>query len=76
MFSDHFGSNASTHNVAANTTARLYYHPYSDIRSNGNFAIDDGYTGQKLDDSTGLMFYDARSPSQAKAPVEVCPLGP
>lgn len=37
-----------------------HYYPYGGIRNTDNPATDIGYTGQRLDASTGLMHYQAR----------------
>ena len=51
---------ATTLATAAYQTDQQYYHPYGQIRATDNPDTDLAYTGQRLDDTTDLMYYNAR----------------
>jgi len=61
---DHLGSSSViTYNNQPNDIQRLTYYPYGETFTNShptNKEVDYKYTGQLLDDSTGLYFYGAR----------------
>ncbi len=64
LHSDHLGSASLTTNASGTAIARQLYDAWGNIRigaSTGKMPTDIGYTGQRLDASTGgLMFYNAR----------------
>ncbi len=64
LHSDHLGSASLTTNASGTSIARQLYDAWGNIRvgaSTGSMPTDIGYTGQRLDASTGgLMFYNAR----------------
>jgi RHS repeat-associated protein len=46
---------------ATDDVARQRYYPFGDLRgTDGTVTTDIGYTGQRRDDATGLMYYQAR----------------
>jgi len=59
---DHLGSTSLVVDDAGQVLARQWYYPYGGVRAgSGTLPTDFGYTGQRLDASTGgLMFYNAR----------------
>ena len=60
LFSDHIGSATVSYRPSDGQTERQYYTPYGGIRHTDGLDTDIGYTGQRADTSTGLMFYNAR----------------
>ena len=60
LFSDHIGSASVSYRPSDSRTQRQYYMPYGGIRHTDGLDTDIGYTGQRADTSTGLMFYNAR----------------
>ena len=63
IFSDQLGSTGITYQADGSATVRQFYYPYGGIRNPGGSPVintDVGFTGQRLDTSTGLMFYQAR----------------
>ncbi|MEA2000478.1 MAG: RHS repeat-associated core domain-containing protein [Actinomycetota bacterium] len=59
---DHLGSTSVSHAADGTNTRRQYYNPWGRIRHSepSDIASDVGYTGQRLDTSTDLMYYNAR----------------
>ena len=71
IFSDQLGSTGITYQADGSGTVRQFYYPFGGIRNPGGSPVVDtdvGFTGQRLDTSTGLMFYQARyyDPSTAR----------
>jgi RHS repeat-associated protein len=60
LHSDHLGSTSLTTDASGNPVARQLYDAWGNVRSGGGMPTDIGYTGQRLDTSTGLMYYRAR----------------
>jgi hypothetical protein len=63
IFSDQLGSTGITYQADGSGTSRQFYYPFGGIRNPGGAPVVDtdvGFTGQRLDTSTGLMFYQAR----------------
>jgi RHS repeat-associated protein len=63
IFSDQLGSTGITYKADGSGTSRQFYYSYGGIRNPGGAAVVDtdvGFTGQRLDETTGLMFYQAR----------------
>jgi RHS repeat-associated protein len=63
LHSDHLGSTSLTTDNSGNAVARQLYDAWGNVRasaSSGTMPTDIGYTGQRLDNSTGLMYYRAR----------------
>jgi RHS repeat-associated protein len=66
MVSDHLGSTTLLVNASATpvVVSREYHKPYGEIGWSGGSAMTNltsvGYTGQRLDTDSGLMFYNAR----------------
>jgi RHS repeat-associated protein len=63
IFSDQLGSTGITYQADGSATARQFYYPFGGIRNPGGAPVVDtdvGFTGQRLDETTGLMFYQAR----------------
>ena len=63
IFSDQLGSTGITYKADGSGTSRQFYYPFGGIRNPGGAPVVDtdvGFTGQRLDESTGLMFYQAR----------------
>ncbi len=63
IFSDQLGSTGVTYKADGSGTVRQFYYPFGGIRNPGGAPVintDVGFTGQRLDTSTGLMFYQAR----------------
>jgi len=63
IFGDQFGSTGVTYKADGSGTVRQSYYPFGGIRNPGGapvVATDVGFTGQRLDETTGLMFYQAR----------------
>ena len=59
LFTDHLGSVTTTHGASGTLNNR--YHPYGEPRDTLQVtATEYGYTGQRADQSTGLMYYQAR----------------
>ncbi|MEW6682131.1 MAG: FG-GAP-like repeat-containing protein [Nitrospirota bacterium] len=58
---DHLGSSSVVTDQTGAVVERLGYHPYGQVRTNtGSVDVNHKFTGQRLDDSTGLYFYNAR----------------
>jgi len=62
LVSDHLGSTAVSYDPAAGDISRQYYYPWGNLRGSSDPTVDTdiGYTGQHLDTSTDLMYYNAR----------------
>jgi RHS repeat-associated protein len=63
IFSDQLGSTGITYQADGSGTSRQFYYPFGGIRNPGGSPVVDtdvGFTGQRLDETTGLMFYQAR----------------
>jgi RHS repeat-associated protein len=61
LHGDHLGSTSLTTDASGNAVARQLYDAWGNIRYvTGTLPTDIGYTGQRLDNSTGLMYYRAR----------------
>jgi RHS repeat-associated protein len=62
LFSDHLGSISVVYETISNTWVTQRYYPWGTIRPGPNNALPTDYTftGQKLDESTELMYYGAR----------------
>jgi RHS repeat-associated protein len=63
LHSDHLGSTslATDASGAAVPNSRQMYYPYGEPRVKGtSLPTDIGFTGQRTDDATGLMYYQAR----------------
>jgi RHS repeat-associated protein len=63
LHSDHLGSTSLTTDASGNPVARQLYDAWGNVRASaasGTMPTDIGYTGQRLDNSTGLMYYRAR----------------
>jgi hypothetical protein len=60
--SDHLGSSNVSYRADGQQTIIQRYHPWGNIRPGPDNALPTDYTftGQKLDESTGLMYYGAR----------------
>jgi RHS repeat-associated protein len=58
---DHLGSSTVVTNSSGTSVQTLAYYPYGSTRVNsGSQNVHHKYTGQELDDSTGLYYYGAR----------------
>jgi len=63
IFGDQLGSTGITYKADGSSTSRQFYYPFGGIRNPGGNPVVDtdvGFTGQRLDETTGLMFYQAR----------------
>ncbi len=63
LHSDYLGSASLTTDTAGAVVSKQRYYPFGAVReqeSEGDSPTDFGFTGQRLDDSTGLMYYRAR----------------
>ena len=61
LLTDHLGSTAITANSSGTRVAELRYYAYGDTRyTYGTTPTTYRFTGQRLDESTGLMYYGAR----------------
>ncbi|MCP4525482.1 MAG: RHS repeat-associated core domain-containing protein [Aestuariibacter sp.] len=61
LHGDHLGSTSLSTDENGGMVARQLYHPYGTTRySEGTLATDFGFTGQRKDSSTGLVFMHAR----------------
>ena len=62
VHTDHLGSISAVTSVTGTVVARQYYLPFGGTRpgGTGSMPTDKAFTGQRRDDSTGLMFYQAR----------------
>ncbi len=61
LHADHLGSATLSTDGGGQVVARQFYHPYGTVRHRqGTFPTDIGFTGQRADESTGLMYYRAR----------------
>ena len=59
LFTDHLGSVTTTHGASGTLNNR--YHPFGEPRDTLQVIdTDHGYTGQRRDTTTGLMYYQAR----------------
>jgi len=61
LHGDHLGSTSLVTSQTAEVVSRQLYHPYGTVRhSAGTLPTDFGFTGQRHDGSTGLIFMHAR----------------
>jgi len=62
LLGDHLGSTSVSYRVDGSETLRQFYYPWGGLRGSSEPAVptDVGFTGQRLDASTGLMLYQAR----------------
>ncbi len=62
LVGDHLGSTTVSYAADGSDTRRQYYNPWGQVRHSDPTVVetDIGYTGQRSDTSTGLMFYNAR----------------
>jgi RHS repeat-associated protein len=60
LHGDHLGSTSLTTNASGGVVARQLYDAWGNIRLRGDVKTDIGYTSQREDRSTNLMFYRAR----------------
>jgi RHS repeat-associated protein len=61
LHSDHLGSTSLTTDQNGNALTRQLYDAWGNVRYvSGPMPTDIGFTGQRLDNSTGLMYYRAR----------------
>jgi len=61
LHGDHLGSTSLTTDASGAVVARQFYHPYGTVRhSEGTLPTNFGFTGQRHDGSTGLIFMHAR----------------
>ena len=62
LISDHLGSTTISYDPATDEVTRQYYNPWGGLRGASEPVLDTdiGYTGQRLDTSTDLMYYQAR----------------
>ncbi len=59
--SDHLGSASLVTDQSGNKAEEIYYYPYGGSRQDsGGVNVRYKYTGQELDDETGLYYYNAR----------------
>ena len=55
---DDLGSTSATYNTAMITVSQQWHEPFGEIRhQTGALPTDIGFTGQRLDAESGLMFY-------------------
>jgi len=57
---DHLGSAGVQYKVSGDQVLRQRYDPWGLIRDTDGLVTDIGYTSQRLDQATGLMYYQAR----------------
>jgi len=62
LLSDHLGSTGLAYKTDGSEVLRQYYYPWGGLRGSTDPVVptDIGYTGQRLDTSTDLMYYNAR----------------
>ncbi len=62
MITDHLSSTATTYKADGTQLTHQHYYPWGNLRGSTTPVVptDIGYTGQRLDESTDLMFYNAR----------------
>jgi RHS repeat-associated protein len=62
LLGDQLGSTSVAYRADGSETLRQFYHPWGGLRGSSEPVVptDVGFTGQRLDTSTGLMFYQAR----------------
>ena len=62
LLSDHLGSTSVAYNPDTDVATRQFYYPWGGLRGSTDPVLDTdiGYTGQRLDTSTDLMYYQAR----------------
>ena len=61
LHGDHLNSTSLTTDASGNSVARQLYDAWGNVRYvTGTLPTDIGYTGQRFDNSTGLMYYQAR----------------
>jgi RHS repeat-associated protein len=65
LHGDHLGSTSLTTDQNGNVVARQLYDAWGNVRLRGDLKTDLGYTSQREDVSTNLMFYRARYYSPA-----------
>jgi RHS repeat-associated protein len=58
---DHLGSSSIVTDSTGNKSEAIYYYPYGGTRQDtGSVSVKHKFTGQELDDETGLYYYGAR----------------
>jgi uncharacterized protein RhaS with RHS repeats len=57
---DHLGSTSLTTDASGTVVSRQLYDAWGNVRQRGNLPTEIGYTSQREDTSTHLMFYQAR----------------
>ena len=62
LLGDHLGSTSLSYKTDGSETLRQFYYPFGNLRGSTTPTVptDQGFTGQTLDESTGLMHYNAR----------------
>jgi RHS repeat-associated protein len=62
LLGDQLGSTSVSYRADGAETLRQFYYPWGGLRGSSEPVVptDVGFTGQRLDTSTGLMFYQAR----------------
>ncbi|MBN2007556.1 MAG: hypothetical protein JXA21_29695 [Anaerolineae bacterium] len=61
LHGDHLGSTSLTTDQSGAVVSKQRYYPFGEVFDpEGRSPTDFGFTGQRLDDSTGLMYYRAR----------------
>jgi len=60
LFSDHLGGVVAVWEPAIDASSVQTYFPYGEVRQGGGFDTVLGFTGQRVDSGTGLMYYNAR----------------
>lgn len=61
IHSDHLGGTSVTTDANGGNVKQQAYYPFGGVRPNGDtLGTDYGFTGQKLDASDGLMYYNVR----------------
>jgi len=61
LHGDHLGSVSLTTDQSGAVVSKQHYYPFGEVFDpEGPSPTDFGFTGQRLDDSTGLMYYKAR----------------
>ncbi len=58
---DRLGSTSAVYNTVTNTVSQRWFEPFGQPRyMSGTIDTDIGFTGQRADAESGLMFYNAR----------------